>query len=87
MKAKAKNTKPGKKNKGGKKRTSPAETPKEEEEEVKETGVISDGVLDAFEETAAVDPLVDPLLVDDEGTVDGDDDQDEEDLDYNPAEW
>ena len=84
MKAKAKNTKPEKKLKEVKKETPPAEAPKEEEEETpKEGGVISDGVLDAFEETAPVDPL----LVDDEGTVDGDDDQDEEDLDYNPAEW
>ncbi len=84
MKAKGKSTKPEKKLKEVKK-----EIPKEEvkeEEEVKETGVISDGVLDAFEEPAAVEPI-DPLLVDDEGTVDGDDDEDEEDLDYNPAEW
>ena len=83
MKAKAKNTKPEKKLKEVKKEAPIAE-PAKEEEEVKDTGVISDGVLDAFEEAA---PVVDPLLMDDEGTVDGDDDQDEEDLDYNPAEW
>lgn len=84
MKAKTKKAlKPEKKIKEIKKELPKTEPAKEEEEEVKDTGVISDGVLDAFEETASVDPL----LVDDEGTVDGDDDQDEEDLDYNPAEW
>jgi len=82
MKAKAKKTvKPEKKTKEVKKEAVPAaEGPKEEEEEVKEGGVISDGVLDAFEEAAPVDPLLE-----EEGLEE--DEDDEEDLDYNPSEW
>ena len=84
MKVKTKKSaKPEKKVKEIQKEVPAAEVPKEEEEEVKEVGVISDGVLDAFEETAPVDPL----LVEDELGIAEEDDDDEEDLDYNPAEW
>ena len=81
MKAKAKdNTKP-KKIKEVKKEIPQTPEEKPEEEETKEGGTLSDGVLDAFEETAPADPL----LADDENPVV--DEDDEEDLDYNPAEW
>ena len=46
----------------------------EEEEETKEGGALSDGVLDAFEEVAPVDPL---LEVEEEVAVTEDDEDDE----------
>ncbi len=63
-----------------------ADDDKEKEGEEKETGTISDGLLDAFEEAAPVDPL----LVKDDETVDIDkliEEEDEDDMDYNPDEW
>lgn len=59
----------------------------EEEETEKEGGALSDGVLDAFEETAPAD-----LLEDEDGepikTLDDIiDEEDKDDLDYDPDEW
>ena len=79
MKTKPKNIKPEKKLKEVKKET-PKEEGVKEEEEPKEGGIISDGVLDAFEEPAPVDPLIE-----EEALLEAEDDED--DLDYNPAEW
>jgi len=61
---------------------------KDKEEDPKEGAVLSDGVLDALvdEETAPVDPL----LIKEDELVDIDkviDEEDEDDLDYNPDEW
>ena len=56
---------------------------KEEEDGVKDSGALSDSVLDAFEETAPADPL----LVDEEELPIEDGDEDADELDYNPAEW
>ncbi len=55
----------------------------EEEETEKETSTLSDGVLDAFDEVAPVDPL---LLEDDEvSTPENEEDDDEIDSgDYKP---
>ena len=80
MKAKAKNNTKPEKIKGVKKEI-PKETEEKDEEEVKEGGALSDGVLDAFEETV---PVVDPLL-EEEALLEAEDDED--DLDYNPSEW
>jgi hypothetical protein len=55
----------------------------EEEEEPKEGGALSDGVLDAFEETAPVDPLEEDI-VDIDALADK---EDEDALDYDPDEW
>ncbi len=48
----------------------------EEEETEKESGTLSDGVLDAFDEvTPVVDPLLaDPLLLEDEAILQEDED-------------
>lgn len=58
---------------------------KDGEEEVKEGAVLSDGVLDALvdEETAPVD-LKEDELVDIDKIVD---EEDSDDMDYNPDEW
>ena len=57
----------------------------EEEGEPKDGGTLSDGVLDAFEEVAPVDPTEeDEELVDIDKIID---EEDEDDLDYNPDEW
>lgn len=84
MKTKKKNgaKKPEKKIKEIKKEIPKEESPKEEEE-IKDVGTLSDGVLDAFEETV---PVVDPLL-EEEALLESEDDEDEDALDYNPAEW
>ncbi len=48
----------------------------EDEETEKEGGALSDGVLDAFDEVAPVDPLADPLLEDESIPLeDGEDDE------------
>jgi hypothetical protein len=57
--------------------------PGEEEEEPKEGGTLSDGVLDAFEEAAPVDPLEEDI-VDIDALADK---EDEDALDYDPDEW
>lgn len=84
MKTKKKNgvKKPEKKSKEVKKEIPKKESPKDEEE-IKDAGTLSDGVLDAFEETA---PAVDPLL-EEEALLESEDNEDEDTLDYNPAEW
>ena len=58
----------------------------EEEEIEKESGTLSDGVLDAFDEVV---PVVDPLLLEDETILPEDDEDDEIDSgDYKPLdEW
>jgi len=54
----------------------------EEEETEKDSGTLSDGVLDAFDEVAAVDPL----LLEDEAILPEDDEDDELDSgDYRPS--
>jgi len=80
MKAKTKNNIKPEKTKGIKKEV-PKEPEEKEEEEVKEGGALSDGVLDAFEETI---PVTDPLI-EEEALLEAEDDEDE--LDYNPSEW
>ena len=62
---------------------------KDKEDEPKEGAVLSDGVLDALvdEEAAPIDPLLakeDDLLVDIDKVID---EEDGDDLDYNPDEW
>lgn len=58
----------------------------EEEEPEKEGGALSDGVLDAFEETAPADPLEGDEET--EKTLDDlIDEEDKDDMDYNPDEW
>ncbi len=83
MKGKVKNIAKDKKIEKDSKTEPEKEVKEGEEEEPKEGGTLSDGVLDAFEETAPVDPL---LAVEDESLLD-ETEEDEEDLDYNPAEW
>ncbi len=69
------------------KKVVPAEKEMKSEEEIKDIGTLSDGVLDAFEEPVV--PVVDPLVVDplleEEALLEAEDDEDA--LDYNPAEW
>ena len=69
-----KNTKKGKKEE------------KPEEEAVKDSGALSDGVLDAFEETA---PVVDPLVEEEEALLPEEEEEDELDSgDFRiPNEW
>jgi hypothetical protein len=57
-----------------------------EEETEKESGTLSDGVLDAFDEVA---PVVDPLLIDDEVILPEEEEEEEIDSgDYKPLdEW
>jgi len=59
----------------------------EEEEPEKEGGALSDGVLDAFEETAPADPLEDEDGTPIKSLDDIIDEEDKDDLDYDPDEW
>ena len=56
----------------------------DEEEEHKEGGTLSDGVLDAFE---PVDPLEDEDGTPVKSLDDIIDEEDKDDMDYNPDEW
>ena len=62
-----------------KKRDDDLKDTEEEEEETKGSGALSSGVLDAFEETAPVDPLAeeDDLLVDIDKVIEEEDEDDE----------
>jgi len=56
-----------------------------EEETEKETGTLSDGVLDAFDEVA---PVVDPLLEEDTVLPEEEEDDEIDSGDYRPSdEW
>jgi hypothetical protein len=73
-------------NKNSKKEIGKEKVDIDEEEKEKEGGALSDGVLDAFEEVAPVDPL---LEIEEEDTLAEEDDDDEFDSgDYKPSdEW
>lgn len=64
--------------------TEPKGIAPEEEETEKEGGALSDGVLDAFE---PVDPLEDEDGTPVKSLEDIIDEEDKDDMDYNPDEW